>query len=560
MCAVRRRAVVAVVGGFSLALAAWLLAPAALTLHANAIDATSTRDAIGGRLSPERLAQLIDSAVAEAWSRFPDRVSPPADDAEFLRRVFLDLVGKTPTVSEAQDFLDDPSPNKRSLLVEELLSRGAFATHLSNVWREMLLSGASNAAEARQLAQPLDAWLRLRFATNTPYDRLARELLTAQSPRVSNRRMARDGAGGAQPSPLAFYQANQRKPEQLAASASRIFLGLQVQCAQCHDHPFAKWSRKEFWSFAAFFSGLDRGGDESDLSAPVQDSLDREGITIPETELVAEPRFLDGEFPDWRPDESKRAALARWLAADANPYFAKAAVNRVFDLLLGRGFVTPVDDLDPANPPVFPELFDVVARQFVLHDHDLKYLIRAITLTAAYQRSSQAGPDREASEDDLPPFARMPLKRLSSDQLYDSLVQATGYREANSAGNRAALGMNLSTRAEFQNRFANAAAGRGESETSILHALALMNGKLAADATTLATSETLAAVVDAPFLTDDERIETLFLAALARRPAEDERKLVHTTLERPGANRDRRAAFADLFWALLNSTEFAFNH
>ena len=157
--------------------------------------------------------------------------------------------------------------------------------------------------------------------------------------------------------------------------------------------------------------------------------------------------------------EGKALAAARWLTADANPYFAQALVNRMFDLLLGRGFVTPVDDLDPNNPPVLPDLFEAVTRQFVLHGYDLKYLIRAIMLSTAYQRSSQA--TVLASEEDLPPFARMPLRRLSSDQLYDSLVQATGYRDPPPTAGPAARGM-APTRADFQNRFAHATAGRGE--------------------------------------------------------------------------------------------------
>ncbi len=210
------------------------------------------------------------------------------------------------------------------------------------------------------------------------------------------------------PTPAAFFQANEQKPEQIAASTTRIFLGVQVQCAQCHDHPFSHWTRREFWSLAAFF---DAAAQPNAPKPAKPKSGSANAILIPETEIVVEPAFLDGSQPDWASGSTKREMLSRWMTQTDNPFFARAAVNRLWDHFLGRGFVHPVDDLDKANPPSHPELLDELARQFALHRYDLNYLIRAITATRAYQLSSSGG---TPGDDQLSQFARMPLRRMTS--------------------------------------------------------------------------------------------------------------------------------------------------
>jgi hypothetical protein len=250
-------------------------------------------------------------------------------------------------------------------------------------------------------------------------------------------------------------------------------------------------------------------------------------------------------------------ALSRWMTRRDNPFFARAAVNRLWDHFFGRGFVSPVDDLDRSNPPVLPELFDLVAGQFVEHQFDLNYLIRAITATRAYQLSSRGAAPRE---DDPQWFARMALRRLSADQLFDSIVQATGLRDASRQPREGAPGIAPSIRAEFQAKFADQSASRSEAETSILQALSLMNGKLVADATDLESSETLVAVVESPFLDTAGRMEVLFLSTLCRRPEPEELSALSTYVAQTSADRGPKTALADIFWALLNSAEFVFNH
>ena len=400
--------------------------------------AEATTPTASDDLDSVQLSARIDAALAAGCGAEQVTPAPPADDAEFLRRASLDIIGKIPAVSEVRAFLSDRSPDKRRRLVEQLLARGGFANHFANMWRELLLPGANTSAETRALAPPLEAWLRLRFAEETSYDRLVLELLTPAAMAPMQAGMAQPTS--AAPSPLAFFQVNEYKPENLAANASRIFLGTQVQCAQCHDHPFARWKQQQFWALAAFFGGssvvaqaqlpVDSNADESTAqqTATIGNADGKLTIKIPETDLVAEARFLDGTAPKFRAGEDPRLPLARWMTSRDNPYFARAAVNRLWEHFLGRGFVDPVDDLDEANPASHPELFDEIARQFAYHDYDIKYLIRAITSTRAYQLSSQAG----GGNDEARLFAHMPLRRMSPEQLYDSLVQATGFRDATS--------------------------------------------------------------------------------------------------------------------------------
>lgn len=502
----------------------------------------------GTIMNDRELAAFIDAQLAAAWKKANVEPAPCADDAEYLRRAHLDLVGKIPSVAELQAFLADERPDKRVRVVDELLHRGAHAQHFANTWRNSMLFGTPENVASEQLLRQFQTWLRLRFTVNMPYDRLVSELLTAPL----DQQTMQPGMMAAQrfvPTPAAFFQANELKREQIAASASRFFLGVQVQCAQCHDHPFSHWKQREFWSLAAFF----------DTSAPGVETLNAStgssnAIQIPDTDITVEPVYLDGTQPDWTAGASKRALLAGWMTQKNNPYFAKAGVNRLWDHFLGRGFVHPVDDLDPANPPSHPELLEEMARQFNLHGFDLKYLIRAIMQSRAYQLTSRA---TGTVEDDQPHFARMPVRRMTADQLFQSIVQATGFREPRRLARPGAPVPEMATAADaFRNRFADSAVPRTEAETSILQALALMNGKLISDATDLESSETLLAIAEAPFLEVPQQVEMLFMATLSRPPTAEESQELVTYVEAG----DRKSALTDVFWALLNSAEFALNH
>lgn len=504
-------------------------------------------------LDATELTAHIDRVLAETWQKANIEPAPLADDAEYLRRAYLDLIGKIPSVFELQAFLDDARADKRARVVDDLLHRGAHAQHFANTWRTSMLAGTPQNIASDVLLRQFHTWLRLRFAVNMPYDRLVSELLTApieQQTMQVNMMAARRFV----PTPAAFFQANELKREQIAASTSRFFLGVQVQCAQCHDHPFSHWTRSEFWSLAAFFDTTAPG-----VTVPKRGTTgSANAIRIPETDITVEPTFLDGSEPDWVSGAGKRELLARWMTRTDNPFFAQAAVNRLWDHFLGRGFVHPVDDLDPANPPSHPELLKELARQFALHHFDMNYMVRAITQSRAYQATSRTGGSAEV---ELSQFARMPVRRMTADQLFHSIVQATGFREPRRIARPGAPVPAMATAAdEFRNRFADSAVPRTEAETSILQALALMNGKLISDATDLESSETLLAVADAPFMDTPERVEMLFMATLTRSPEPEELEELAAYVDKGGAAGNAKKALADVFWALLNSAEFALNH
>jgi hypothetical protein len=494
-----------------------------------------------------RLADRIDELVAARWAEAGATPAPPADDATFLRRLSLDVVGKIPAVSDVRRFLADSAADKRERAVRQVLDSPGYARHFSSVWRDLLLPEANADFQQRYYCTQLENWLRKEFADNVSHDRLARDLLTVPLPAGRDGmlefqlRFRRDTA-----SPMAFYLSKGGKPENLAASTARLFLGVRLECAQCHNHPFGRWTREQFWSQAAFFAGIRGDG----LLGEVPD---RRELSIPNSERVAQARFLDGTEPRWRYKVSARATLAEWMTAPDNPFFARAGANRLWAHFFGVGIVDPPDDFNDENRPSHPELLDELARQFAGHGYDYKFLIRAITLSKTYQLSSvHPGPEVP----DLRLFARMPVKGLSPDQLFDSFVRATGTPVANPGQRRFAPN---TPQGQFLARFAGQERVT-EHQTSIPQALALMNSRLVGDATHVGRGEVLSAVASAPFMDTAGRVETLYLATLSRKPRPEERERFVRYVEEGGATKDPKAALADVFWALLNSTEFVFNH
>ena len=494
-------------------------------------------------LNAAELAGHIDRLIDR---RLAERKVPPApltDDAAFIRRVFLDLAGRIPSILEVRDFLDDDRPDKRPIWVD-LLLRGVkkgdhsdtYSEHFARVWRHRLVPQGDT--DERYFAGPaFENWLRKQFRDNTPYDRLVRGILTA---------VAAPGARGEE-SAAAFYQANENKPENLAAATARLFLGVKMECAQCHDdRSGGNWSREQFWELAAFFS---------DLAQPGGTAGSRYEIVIAGTKRKVKAGFPDGKRPPPSPKEDPRGMLANWLTAADNPHFARATVNRVWASLLGTGLVEPVDERGDHNPPSHPELLDELARQFILHKFDLKYLLRGIILSRTYQRvSARTHPGQDAPR----LFARMAVRGLSAEQLFDSLAEATEYR---TGGIVQPFGFNQAPtpRDEFVARFLNQDR-QTELHTSILQALHLMNGPFMARATSLEQNKTLATIAAAARIDTGRRLETLYLVALTRKPTAAEVKRLVPYLERGGPSGHPHKALADVFWALLNSAEFFLNH
>ncbi len=307
---------------------------------------------------------------------------------------------------------------------------------------------------------------------------------------------------------------------------------------------------------------------------PGKEIPDKKEMTIPGTDTIVQARYLNGTAPEWKPQAVSRTTLAEWVTAPENPYFSRSAVNRTWAYFFGTGLVEPVDDMvGPTNNARYGALLDMISREYAAHKFDTQFLVRALTSTEAYQRTS-AGPVVAApkeSTEDLTLFSRMPLRGLTAEQLFDSVAMATGFRDAGGSGDdllSAVVGGNKSARSQFLTKFANQTQRAKEAQTSILQALSLMNGKVIADATSLERSETLAAIMDAPFLTTAGRVETLYLATLSRRPSARELDrvtlFIQDTVRRSDSLGDQSAvyngALADIFWALLNSSEFTLNH
>ena len=471
------------------------------------------------------LSARIDELIEAPLRREGVPPAPVADDAEFFRRLSVDLNGRIPSVAQLTDFLDDPRPDKRRLWADELLdgrdNAPLYVNHFANVWRRRLL--ANTPPQPLAAVGPLEAWLRRQLQTDAPYDRIARGLLTDP------------GAAG-------FWQAHEDKPENVAGATARLFLGVKLECAKCHDdRSGGRWTRPQFWEFAAFFAA------PRDGSRPPR-------IKIGDGDRWAEARFLDGGRPDWKGGATPRTALAEWVARPDSPWFARAAVNRIWRDLFGIGLIDPVDGLGiEDNPPSHPELLDELAWQFAAHDFDTKYLLRALVGSRAYQRTSR---QTDLGRRDVRLFARAAVRALSGEQLRDSVLAATGYRPRDDGPAGRSLDRNA-LQAEFVALFADAPGGPLDSRASMQQALAMMNSRFIADVTNPDRNPGLAAAVGGRSSRPAaRRVADLYLMALSRRPRPEELARLVEHVE----GGDTEQGLRDVLWALLNSTEFVVNH
>jgi hypothetical protein len=501
-----------------------------------------------GKMTSQDLARWIDERLAEEYERAGITAAPPVDDATFLRRAYLDLQGRVPTVAQTRDFLTDEGSFKRQDYVDRLLSDDSrpqrfaqrSASHLARVWRRMLVPSSSPGAA---MAVRLDPWLAKQFAENTPYDQFARKLLLVAPPAPA----LSPGTVPAHPTTAdsdalaaVFQQAVGGSPENLTSAYVRVFLGVRLNCAQCHDHPFTDWKRSDFWGVAALFAGGHEKGNEP-RPAPIISPPDAANLSY-----TAKLLWSDEKLAQIPADTSPRELLAEWMVAPENPNFAPTAVNRVWQYLCGRGLAGSVDDLDRA-PPEERRVLDDLAKLFIESGYDVRWLVTGICKSQVYQQSLSA----QADEAEV--VGRRPLKTLLPEQVFDSLEQALGLPVAKADNGPRFNG----EREQFVARMNESAAeSPADYKAGIPQALMMMNGQLAADATSLETSRTLRAVVDAPFLRPEEKLETLYLAAFTRKPSSGEMKFLLHHIEQQQDETSRRQAYAEILWGLLNSPEF----
>jgi hypothetical protein len=470
-------------------------------------------------------------------------------DAEFLRRASLDAIGVLPTPEQARAFLADTDPRKREKLIDRLLADPAYGDHWATKWADLLRPNPFRVGV--KSVYLLDQWLRDSFRQNKPYDRFAAELLTARGSTHKS-------------GPVVVFR-DRREPDEIATLVSQVFLGVRLECARCHHHPNEKWSQEDFYQLAAFFGQLKRKG--QGISAPISGepeyvwSAPGGAVKHPVNGETMAPKALDAPPAVLAAGADPRGALVEWMTHPDNPFFAKAAANRVWAELMGRGIVHPVDDFRVSNPATNEPLLDALAKDFAAHQYDLKHLIGTIMRSRLYQLSSLPS-GRNAA--DTRNYARWYRRRPSAEVLLDAVSDFTGVGEALpglAPDGRAVRSWNYRTESNFLDAFGrpNASADppcEREPSSSIVQALHLMNSSRLAEK--IADPSGRAAALAKSDKSPEAVVTELYYAAYARPPAPDELAIAAATFAAEGAT--RQSATEDLMWALINSAEFVLNH
>lgn len=490
---------------------------------------------------------FIDGHVWDKLQRLGITASEPAGDAKFLRRVYLDIIGRLPSPQETREFLADSSETKREKLVNHLLARPEYAAHWANKWVDLLRPNPYRVGIKAVINY--DAWIRDAFIKNKPYDTFVRELLTAQGGTFRN------GA-------VTMFR-DRRSPDELTTIVSQLFLGVRLECAKCHHHPFEIWGQDDFYSFAAYFSQVGHKG--SGLSPPISGSeemifVSESGrVTHPLTGEVMKPRPLFGEAPKIESDTDPRVALAEWLTSPENPFFAQVMANRVWAEMMGRGLVEPVDDLRGTNPPTNAPLLEALAKDFRDQKFDIKKLIRRIATSHVYGLSSVP---TERNVADIRNYSRAYRRRLRAEVLLDAVCDISGIPENFSAmppGSRAGEIWTARVDSLFLDAFGRPDPNQDPPcertpDTTVVQTLHLMNAPRLHDKVT--NDKGRVAKLAASDMSPDQIVEEIYLLAYSRNPTAEELQFGGDLIREAG--QDRRKAVEDLLWALLNTPEFLF--
>jgi len=487
---------------------------------------------------------FIDDLVYAKLEKTATEPSAQVDDATFMRRIYTDIIGRLPSAAEAKEFLDTQTENKREYLVDRLLERPEYIDHWANQWADLLRPNPYRVGIKAVLNY--DNWIRQQFRDNVRYDEFARKLIEAKGSTWQN------GA--------ATLYRDRREPEEIATLISQLFMGVRLDCAKCHHHPFEKWSQRDFYQFAAYFAKVDRKG--VGLSPPISGGEEvvfvstKGTVKHPVTGEALDPQALFGTAPTIEEGSDPRASLAAWMTSKENDYFAKVQVNRVWAALMGRGLVDPVDDIRSTNPPTNPELLDALAKHFQASDYDLKNLLKLIALSNVYSLSSAP---TETNVADRLNYSRHYRHRLRAEVLLDAVADITetpnsldgmwSEARANQVWTHRVNSMFLDTFGR-PNENQDPPCERTPDST-VTQALHLMNSpeidrRIRSDvgrAARLAKSE----------LTATQIVNELYLTIFSRYPSDAERNYAVALIE--AATDKRRTAIEDLMWAMLNAPE-----
>jgi Protein of unknown function (DUF1549)/Protein of unknown function (DUF1553) len=511
--------------------------------------------------TPTLTPSQIDALILKGLAANGTPVSELTNDEEFIRRIYLDLLGRLPQPGAIREFLASRVKNKRALLIDSLLTNPDFAENWARYWRDVVSYRSPNEND-RNVNYPLfETWLTGQFAANKPWDEIATAIITASG---------RNDENGA----TAFALAEETSPVEMAGEVSRVFMGVQIQCAQCHDHPSDPWKRQQFHEFAAFFSGMkSKRVEKQEKGKPAVFMISSEGPTHysmpdlknPEKKISVSPRFFLNEAPkvseQVKADERLKL-VARYITDPENPWFPRAFINRVWYALMGEGFYNPVDDLGPTRTANSPEVLDLVADQWVQGGFDIRWLFRTILNTEAYQRASRSTNTAAGRT----PFASNVPSRLRADQIFDALTHALDLEHERDGGAvKPAQGKAAGKvgempapkgpngRDNFLKTFGvDPSTPNDEVIGTIPQALYLMNSPLITREVQARPKSMLGYLL---MTHPDNRsvLDILYLRALGRRPTDREVRSCSNYLHGVG---DRAEAFEDILWALLNSTEF----
>lgn len=485
---------------------------------------------------------------------------PPSgicDDGTFIRRVTLDITGRLPTAEEMKDFMASAQPDRRTRLINRLLDSPEYAEYFANKWSALLRNQRTQPTYARG-SYLFWSWIRDSIADNKPFDQFAREVVAAS------------GSLDQHP-PVAWYR-QVKEPKTQMEDVAQLFLGTRMQCAQCHHHPFEKWSQQDYYGFAAFFANVSRKNAAAKDEEVVFNKRGAAQMTNIRTRQPVTPTSLGGEPLKLRPEQDPRLELAGWMSRKDNPFFAHTLVNRYWKHFFNRGLVEPEDDMRETNPPVNPELLSALAAEFVRSGYDMKALIRGITTSTTYQLS--AVPNQYNARD-RQNFSRYYPKRLNAEVLYDAvnrLLDVESSFAGQAPGTRAVA---LPDNSYNQGNYFLTVFGRPDSssacecertqEASLAQSLHLLNAADIQNQLSRASGRADRMARDAR--PDDDKVTDVYHIALSREPNAAEMKLAHEHLSRKvqgkagdDALKARKEAFEDILWALLNTKEFLFNH